>query len=103
MQKIWYISLPGISALMVLNFVMQLSSLLNANFDQIWTLMNTQIYAASEVIDTYIFRVLTQGSINEYARGIAIGLIRAVVCSALFFSGNAVTRKLGYGMWGRLS
>lgn len=97
MQKIWYISLPGISALMVLNFVMQLSSLLNANFDQIWTLMNTQIYAASEVIDTYIFRVLTQGSINEYARGIAIGLIRAAVCSALFFSGNAVTRKLGYG------
>ena len=29
MQKIWYISLPGISALMVLNFVMQLSSLLS--------------------------------------------------------------------------
>ena len=97
LQKIWYISLPGIRALMVLNFVMQLSNLLNANFDQIWTLMNTQIYEVSEVIDTYIFRVLTQGSINEYARGIAIGLIRAVVCTVLFFTGNTVTRKLGYG------
>lgn len=97
MQKIWYISIPGISALMVLNFVMQLSSLLNANFDQIWTLMNMQIYEVSEVIDTYIFRVLTQGSINEYSRGIAVGLIRSVVCGILFFTGNTVTKKLGYG------
>jgi putative aldouronate transport system permease protein len=97
LQKIWYISLPGIRPLMVLSFVMQLSNLLNANFDQIWTMMNAQIYEVSEVIDTYIFRVLTQGSINEYARGIAIGLIRAVVCSILFFTGNKVTKKLGYG------
>lgn len=97
LQKIWYISLPEISPLMVLNFVLSLSSLLNANFDQIWTLMNTQIYEVSEVIDTYIFRVLTQGSINEYARGIAIGLIRTVVCTVLFFTGNTVTKRFGYG------
>lgn len=97
MQKIWYISIPGISTLMVLNFVLQLSNILNANFDQIWTLMNQQIYEVSEVIDTYIFRVLTQGSINDYARGIAIGLIRTIVCIVLFFTGNTVTKKLGFG------
>ena len=96
-QKIWYVSIPGIMPLMVLNFVLQLSTILNANFDQIWTLMNQQIYEVSEVIDTYIFRVLTQGSINDYARGIAIGLIRTVVCMVLFFTGNTVTKKLGFG------
>ena len=97
MRKIWHISIPGMQGIIILVFVISLSNLLNVNFEQLWTLQNPQIYAVSEVIDTYIFRILMQGSIYDYARGIAVGLIRAIICLILFFTGNSISKKLGFG------
>jgi putative aldouronate transport system permease protein len=97
LQKIRYITLPGIKPTIILLFILAVSNILQINFEQLWTLQNAAIYRVSEVIDTYIFRILMQGQFVDYARGIAFGLIRAAICTVLFFVGNATMKRAGLG------
>jgi putative aldouronate transport system permease protein len=97
LQKHRYITIPGIMPTIVLLLILAVSNILNVNFEQLWTLQNQQVYEVSEVIDTYIFRIFLKGQLIDYARGIAIGLIRAVICLILFFVGNGIMKRLRLG------
>ncbi len=97
LQKIRYIAIPGIMPTVSLMLVMNLSNLLSVNFDQIYNMQNAMNISASDVLDTYTFRIAMNGAINEYSRGIAMGLFRAVICLALFLTANALSRRFGRG------
>ncbi len=97
LQKIRYITIPGIMPTVTLMLVLSLSNLLTVNFDQVYTLQNSMNMATSDVLDTYIFRIAMQGKISDYSRGIAAGLFRAVICLALFLTANAASKKMGNG------
>lgn len=97
LQEIRYITLPCIIPTVMLMLILAISNILNVNFEQLWTLQNNQVYEVAEVIDTYIFRILMQGQLIDYARGIAIGLIRAIICLILFFAGNKASKSMGLG------
>jgi putative aldouronate transport system permease protein len=96
-QQIWYISLPGIKPTINLLFILSLSNILNVNFEQIWTLQNDTILRVSEVLDTYIFRILLYGTGNEYSIGIAVGLLKAIICLTVFFITNSILKRTGSG------
>lgn len=97
MQKIRHVTIPGIMPIVMLQMVLGLAGLLNVNFDQVYTMQNTMNMAASDIIDTYTFRIAMSGSIDQYSRGIATGLFRAIICFLLFAIGNTISKKLGNG------
>ena len=97
MKQIRYITLPGILPTITLMLVLSLSNILNVSFDQVYTMQNTMNLSASDVLDTYIFRIAMNGMITDYSRGIAMGLFRAVICLILFGTANFASRRLGSG------
>ncbi|KWX76504.1 ABC transporter permease [Paenibacillus jilunlii] len=91
-KQLWYVTLPGLMPTILLVTTLNLPNVLNAGFDQIFNLYNPLVYATSDIIDTYVYRVgLVQ---RQYSLGTAIGLLRSVVGIVLILSANKLAQKL---------
>lgn len=76
-QKLWNVTLPGISTTVILVVVLALGDVLNANFDQVFNMYNPLVYSSVDIIDTYVYRI---GLVNvQYGLGTAVGLLKSVV------------------------
>jgi putative aldouronate transport system permease protein len=93
-RKMYYITLQGMKNTIVLLFILAISGLLNAGFDQFWTMGNAAVRDVSEILDTLVLRYLTQGSFKDLSLGAAAGMFKSVVGVVLFFAANLVSKKL---------
>jgi putative aldouronate transport system permease protein len=76
-QRIWSITIPGISTTIILLTVLSLGNVLNANFDQIFNLYNPLVYSTGDIIDTWVYRMgLLQ---MQYGLATAVGLLKSVI------------------------
>lgn len=57
LQQIWYITLPGLQATIVIMFILRVGNVLDAGFDQIFALYNPMVYEVSEILDTFIYKI----------------------------------------------
>lgn len=74
-QKLWHITLPGISTTIVLIAVLSVGNVLNAGFDQILSMYNTMVLSSSDIIDTWVYRM---GLIKmDFALSTAAGLVKS--------------------------
>jgi len=97
LHKTRYVTIPGIMPTIVLMLVLSVSNILSVSFDQIYTLQNALNISVSDVLDTYIYRIVLSGMPNEYSRGLAFGFFRAIICIFLFIFANRASKKLGSG------
>jgi len=88
-----YITIPSISGTIALLFIMQVGGLLNAGFDQLWTMGNVAVRDMADILDTAVLRTLTSGSIYDLSTGAALGMFKSVVGLLLFFITNWVSKK----------
>ena len=76
-DKMVHITLPGIAVTIVLVMTLNLSSILNAGFDQVYNLYTPVVYESGDIIDTYVYRA---SFINaQYSLATAIGLLKSAV------------------------
>ena len=76
-QRVWHVTLPGISSTIVLLACLALGNVLQAGFDQVFMLYNPAVYASGDILDTYVYRV---GLISaQYSVAGAIGLFKSVM------------------------
>lgn len=76
-QRLWHITVPGISTTIILLATLSLDNVLSAGFEQILNLYNPLVYASGDVIDTYVYRV---GLLNsQYGIASAVGLMKSVI------------------------
>lgn len=86
-----YVTLPGMTATIVLMFILRLGSILEAGTEQILAMYNPTVYKTADVIGTYVYRVgLGQ---SDYSFTTAVGLFESVVAFTLILSGNYLCRK----------
>lgn len=86
-----YVSLPCIMPTIATVFILNLGSVLNAGFDQIYNMYNPTVYEVSDIIDTYVLRLLKQ---MDYGVGTAADLFKSVVGLIFVMGGNWFTKKL---------
>jgi len=79
MRQIWHVTLPGMRPIIVLTLVMTLQNVLNAGFDQIFNLYNSQVYQTADIIDTWVYRNTFMSQTPQYSLGMAVGLFKSVV------------------------
>ncbi|WP_214631234.1 ABC transporter permease [Paenibacillus agaridevorans] len=96
-RQIIHITLPGISATIVLLLILQMGNVMSVGFDPVYVLQNSGVYNVSEVISTYIYKVGIQG--GQFSLTSAMGLFESVVGFVLVFSANLVARRFGRGLW----
>jgi putative aldouronate transport system permease protein len=93
LQRIWYITLPGIQGTIIILLLLSIGNLMNNGFEQIFILQNGSNLAVSEVFETYTYRL---GIINgRFSFATTVGLFGSVVGFVLLMSVNAAAKLLG--------
>ena len=93
LQKIRYITLPGIKPTFLILLMINLGNILNVGFEVQYLLGNGLVQSVSQTIDIY---VLKWGiSQNDYSLGTAAGLFKSAVSIILIFAVNAFAKRHG--------
>jgi putative aldouronate transport system permease protein len=85
-HRMWFITVPGIIPIIVLNGTLSLGNVLNAGFDQIVNMYSPVVYKSGDIIDTLVYRVGIIGDRNStprYEIATAIGFFKSIVSFAL--------------------
>lgn len=103
LQRIRYITLPGLKPTITVVLIMTLGNLFGgglsgSNFEQCYLLGNDLTAQTSKIIQTYVFDVgLAQG---RYAYATAVGLIQSVISLVLIVTSNFASKKIsGTGLF----
>lgn len=96
LQRIWHITIPGMIELIVIQFILSVGNMMNANFDQIFNLYSAPVYAVGDVIDTYVYRLTFQSTtVMDYGFSTAVGLFKNVINFILLVGANYVSKMAG--------
>jgi putative aldouronate transport system permease protein len=93
-QKIWYITFPSIRPTMIIMLLLSVGRILRGDFEMFYQLVGNsgQIFNATDVIDTYVFRSLVNnGNISMTA---AATFYQSVLCFIIIITVNHIVRKL---------
>ena len=91
LQRVLHVTLPGIMPTVVLMATLSLGNVLNAGFEQIFTLYNPMVYSTGDIIDTYVHRT---GLVNaQYGLATAVSLLKSVVSMVLIAGSYKLAEK----------
>lgn len=94
-----YITIPSIMGTITTVYIMNLGTVLNAGFDQIYNMYNVMVYDAADILDTYSLRLLQDG---RYEVGTALGLFKSLVSLTFVLGSNYVVKLLSKDEYGIL-
>ena len=98
LQKIWFVTLPFMLPLIVIQLIFAVGGMLSSNTDMVLLLYNSAVYSTADVIGTYVYRESLLGA--KYSYGTASGLILSVMSFILVYAANWVSRKLtDFSLW----
>jgi putative aldouronate transport system permease protein len=93
LQRIRYITLPGIKATFIILLIMNIGHLLDAGFEQQYLMQNGLVQDYSEVFTIYIMKYGLK--MMRYSYAAAAGIFKSVVSIILIFSANRLAARLG--------
>ena len=94
LQKIIYITLPGIKSTISVMFILAIGNIMNAGFDQVFNMYNPGVYEIADILDTYIYRVTFSGP-TDFGFSTAIGLFKSVINFTLLIICDRIVKALG--------
>jgi putative aldouronate transport system permease protein len=92
-QKAMYITLPGLSMMIAILLTLAIGNSMNSNFDQIFNLYNPATFSTGDVLDTYIYRLLSKTGLG-YSFMTAVGLFKGAINFVLLMGANRITRRI---------
>jgi putative aldouronate transport system permease protein len=96
LQKVLYVTLPGIVGIIVLMFILSMGNIMNANFDQVFNLYSPPVFKVGDVLDTYIYRMTFQSStFMDFGFTTAVGFFKSIINFALLAAANYGSRAMG--------
>ena len=100
LQQIRYLTIPGILPVIALQLVMNITYILDAGFDQVYSMLNLvrSITYDEQIIGTYIFNMTMRNSDIPFT--VAMSVIQGLLALFLMLGGNTlVKKKLGRSLW----
>ncbi|NLM87066.1 MAG: sugar ABC transporter permease [Clostridiales bacterium] len=94
LQRMWYITLPGIKPTIVVLFILAMGYLMSGGFDQVFNLSNPATIRVAETLDMYIYRITFRGSV-DFSFSAAVALFRSVINMVLLFTADRITKRFG--------
>ena len=92
LQKIIHVDLPGIMPTMVILLILEFGEIMEVGFEKIYLLQNPVNISASEIIQTYVYKI---GIINaSFSFASAVGLFNSVINFILLVGVNAAARRI---------
>lgn len=95
LQKIWYIDIPAMKPVMIINFILSVGAIMNVGYEKAFLMQTSMNLPASEIISTYVYKVGLQS--GNYSYSAAVGLFEMVINVILLFTVNFIIKKLNDG------
>lgn len=96
MQRIRYITLPGLSSVIAIHLILDLGGIMNAGFDQIFNMRNPVVSGAVQILDTYVYDI-TFAATPDYGFSTAVGLFKSLINLVLLLGANYLAGRIGDG------
>ncbi len=91
LQRIRYITLPGIASVVVTVTLLRLGNILDAGFHQIFITYSVPVYSVGDIIDTWVYR---QGVLDfQFSLATAVGLFKGLMGLSLIVFFNRVAKR----------
>lgn len=88
-----HITWPAIMGTAAILLIMQVGNFMNGNFDQIFNLYNPTVFKASDIIDTYIYRISFKEA-ADYGVSTAVGLFKGITNCTLLVAANFIVGRM---------
>lgn len=94
LQTVTRITLPMLKPTIIMLTIMSIGKIFSGDFGMIYALVgdNSQIYATTDVIDTFVYRALRQ--LNNMGMSTATSLFQSVVGLIMVFTTNAIAKRV---------
>ena len=93
-----YITVPSLVSTIVVMLILNVGSIMDAGFDQVFNLYNSAVYQTGDIIDTYVYRY-GLGDM-KYSLATAVGLFKNIIAFILVLGTNLIARRIsGEGIW----
>ena len=88
-----YLSIPHLIPLYCISVIMGVGSLVGGGFDLYYIIPRDSrvLYPVTDVLSTYTYRALKQGS---YAMGATVDLVRGIISMFLVVGANLIVKKI---------
>jgi len=96
-QQTRHITIPSLVPTMITLFILSLSGILTAGFDQIYNMYNDMVYNVADIVDTYVLRRMMA---LDLSLATAAGMFKGVVGLVLVVGANFFAKKLSKGEQG---
>lgn len=93
LQRIWYITLPGMRPVIVILLIMNIGYILESGFEAQYLLMNPMNMDYAENLDIFVLRYGI--AMGNFSLATAAGMFKTVVSFIFLFAANSIAKKLG--------
>lgn len=93
-DMLFHITIPRILPSIMIQFILQVSSLFSSNFDQVYNLYNNYVISTGDVLSTYIYRISLGGGGTDFELSTAMNLILNVMGLIVVIGTNKFVEKL---------
>lgn len=97
-QQILYVTLPHLRTVIIILFIMNVGKIFNADFGLFWHLPKGggagAVPNVTEVIDTYVYRILKDPTAINIGQSTAVGFFQNVVGFFCIMVSNTIVRKV---------
>jgi len=99
LQRMRYITLPGLMPTITVMFILACGNLMTDGFDQIFNLSNPAVIGVAEIIDMYIYRITFQAA-ADFSFSTAVALVRSVLNLMFLLLCNRIIKQIsGRGLF----
>lgn len=96
--KAVYVTLPGISATILILLILRIGQMFNVGYEKIILLYNPSIYKTADVISTYVYRRGLQQF--DWSYSTAVGMFNSIINFGLLLASNKISGRLSeYSLW----
>lgn len=93
-QKMKSVTLPSITSIIVIMFIVNIGNILTVDLDKILLMYNSSVYETADVIQSYVYRTaFSPKGFPNYSFGAAVSLLQSIIAFILVMVANYTSKK----------
>ena len=100
LKQIWHVTIPGILPTIMVMLIIRIGYLMDAGFEQVYTMLNANTKSTGEIIGTYVYTLGLGTGSRDYGLSTAVGLFNGIISMVLILLTNKFSKKkFDTGIW----
>ncbi|MBQ8374056.1 MAG: sugar ABC transporter permease [Clostridia bacterium] len=99
-RQAFSITIPMIASTIITMLIIRLGYLMEAGFEQVYTMITPYTYDSGQIIGTYVYEISLGEMGGQYGLSTAVGLFNGIISLIMIVSANYISKKVAQeGIW----